>query len=54
MIPIVKHVMVSDALSISFVVMHLHMETHKMVWKDSGFEDTKGQNSERLVALQCP
>lgn len=29
MIPIVQHVMVSDALSISFVVVHLHMETHK-------------------------
>ena len=54
MIPIVKHVMVSDALSISFVVMHLHMETHKMVWKDSGFEDTKGSELRKISGLAVP
>ena len=45
----------SDALSISSVVAHLHMEPHKMVWKDSGFQGHQGSSEPaKITGLAVP
>ena len=46
--------MVSDALSISFVVVHLHVEAHKMVRKDTGFEDNQGSELTKISGHAVP